>query len=55
MRGQFGYMLYEVNKLKREGKLPADYNPFPPKFLAVMLGVSLAIVGLIYAASVMLG
>lgn len=55
MRGQFGYMLYEVARLKREGKLPADYNPFPPVFLATCLGVALGVVGLIYAASVLLG
>lgn len=54
MRGQFGYMLYEVNRLKREGKLPADYNPFPPVFLATCLGLALAIVGLTYGASILL-
>lgn len=55
MRGQLGYMFYEVERLKREGKLPADYNPFPPVVLATCLGIALSIVGLTYGASVLLG
>jgi hypothetical protein len=48
MRGQIGYMLAHVERMKREGKVPADYNPFPPKVTAIILGVSAVLVALIY-------
>lgn len=37
MRGQIGYLYYEIERMKREGKLPPDYTPFPPFVTVLML------------------
>jgi hypothetical protein len=54
MRGQLGYMFYKVAQLKRRGELPANYNPFPPAFLATCVGAALAVIVLAYGVSLIL-
>jgi hypothetical protein len=53
MRGQIGYLLADVERLKREGKVPSDYNPFPPKATLIILSVSTVLVAFIYGATVL--
>ena len=52
MRGSLGRVLYDIEQMKRRGELPPDFNPFPPKLLALtLLPTAIIILVLLWIAS----